>query len=197
MWDFILKILTPFIKWIGSIASPWSHKEVTGVEYYKVRDKIEVGTIMLTSTFGELSNLINPEKIKHGGIYIGMKDGIGYVLEATKKGVILTDLVTFMTTKDVIVGFKSNYLTEEDKALLPTEAKRLVGTPYDYLFQDSEKSMYCFETIAHVLQSLRPEVRIKKFDIVKSKSIYSYKSYYQDGDLFDEIFDTRKLKENE
>jgi len=193
MIDYFLKFVKPFVAWFGKFHVPFSHKRVTGKHYYKLRDQIEIGTVMLTSTRGEFSNLINPEKIKHAAIYIGMIDDIGYVLEATGKGVIKTDLVTFLTTKDLVLGYEPKYLTENDKAFLPLEAQRFIGIPYDYLFQNSKKAMYCFEAVVHTLQSVRPNVLIKHYEVVKGKKIYSYRSFYDDTEKFEKIFDSNEV----
>jgi len=108
VYRFILTCLKPFVIWFGSLYAPFTRKKVTGKHYYLLRDEIEVGTVLLTVTEGEFSNLINPEKLKHAGTYVGniLGTGVRYVIEAVGKGVVLTDLVTFLTTKDLVVGCK-------------------------------------------------------------------------------------------
>ena len=88
IYRFILKTVKPLVKFTGKIRMPFSRKKFTGDMYYKVKDLIEEGTILLTSTYGEFSNIINPLDIKHGGIYIGKDEkGIPRVSEALAKGV--------------------------------------------------------------------------------------------------------------
>ena len=194
-YNYILKKLKPFIIWTGKIHMPFSRKKFTGKHYYKIRDKIEPGTVLLTTTHGELSNLINPVSVKHGAVYIGKTtDDICYVTEAVGSGIVKTDLVTFLTTKDVVIGLKPNFLTETDKTLLPGEAVKFIGIPYDYLFEKGKKALYCFENIVSVFKALRPELNYKKNEIVKGKAVYDSSTFLSDKELFTVLFDSRKMK---
>lgn len=194
IYNTILTFIKPLLVFLGRLHFPFTHKRVTGVEYYQIRDSISIGTVLLTSTHGELSNLINPEKIKHAGIYVGdLGDGIRYVIEALGRGVVKTDLVTFLTTKDVVVGCRPRYLTNEDRALLPSEARKVLGVPYDYLFNKSSRALYCFEAAAYILKMVRPEIRLKCKTILKGKEIFSYETFLNDTENFNVVFDTRTV----
>lgn len=174
---------------------PFSRKKITGVEYYLLRDKIKVGDALLTTTRGEFSNLINPEKIKHGAIYVGDIEGSGvcYVVEAVGKGVRKTDLVTFITTKDLIINCRAKFVEDADKVELMNNAKKIIGIPYDYLFdKKTSKALYCFEAIAYVLKSVHPDIQLKCKQVVKGKSIYSYETYL-DNKNFDVIFNSNEI----
>lgn len=197
IYNWVLGFVTPFVKWWGKMHVPFTHKKVNGKHYYLLRDKIEVGTVLLSTTDGEFSNLINPEKIKHAAIYVGSihDDDIRYVVEATGKGVVATDLVTFMTTKDLVIGCKPDYLTEKDKAALPFEAFKLIGTPYDYLFNKDSENLYCFELIAYCLRMVRPEVLLECKEIINGKFIYSYETFLDDEKRFSKVFDSRDIIE--
>jgi len=175
-YKFILRKTTPFIKWVGKIHSPWSRKLINGKFYYTIREKVEPGTVLLTTTYGELSNLINPVSVKHGAIYIGKTT------------------VTFLTTKDVVIVLKPNFLTETDKTLLTGEAVKFLGVPYDYLFEHGKKALYCFENIVSVFKALRPELNYKKNEIVKGKAVYDSSTFLSDKELFTVLFDSRKMK---
>lgn len=194
IYDAILKFFTPFIKWFGGLHFPFTHKKVTGRHYYLLRDKINIGTVLLTKTYGELSNLINPEKMKHAAIYVGDVDGTGvrYVVEAVGRGVVKTDLVTFLTTKDLILGCEAKYLRANDRAVLQKEALSIVGIPYDYLFNKGGEAFYCFEAVAHILKMVRPEIRLKTYEVVKGKLIYGYETFL-DEKYFEITFDSNKV----
>jgi len=190
-YSWILNLVTPLVKFLSKLHSPYSHKCVKGSDYYNVRDIIDVGTIFLTRTNGELANLINPGLLKHAAIYIGDCDGTGirYVVEATLSGTKKTDLVSFMLTKDVVIGCRPKFLTDEERALIPTEAKRIIGVPYDFVFDYTEsKRFYCYEAVAYLLKMVRPEINIKKKEVIKGKSIYSFESFLEDSNLFTKIF---------
>jgi len=190
----VLKFFKPLVIWTGRIHWPYSRKQIDGKFYYKVRDVIRPGTVLLTTTYGELSNLINPVDIKHAGIYVGKAmDGIYYVNEATSKGVIKTDLVTFLTTKDVVVAVNPNFLTEADYGQLAPNADKFLGLPYDYFFEKGLNALYCFENVVSVFQSLRPELNYKCIEIVKGKRIYDHTTFMGDTTLFTLVFDSRKM----
>jgi hypothetical protein len=192
VYQFILRCLKPFVVWWGKLHMPFTHKKVTGKHYYLLRDKIKIGTVFLTRIDGEFSNIINPEHIPHGALYVGDIHGTGvrYVVEALGKGVVLTDLVTFLTTKDLVVGVLPKFLTNEDMPKLQSAALAIKGLPYDYLFSKDKKAFYCFEVVAHVLKTVRPEIKLLDKEIVKGKFIYSYETFLKDYNNFKEIFNS-------
>ena len=97
-YDYLLSFLKPLIVILGKIGLP--KRKITGKDYFEIRDSIEIGTVFLTKTNYEFTNLINPTGLKHGAIYIGSINNskIKYVAEAVGKGVVFTDLVSFLTT---------------------------------------------------------------------------------------------------
>jgi len=197
-YDFILTAITPFVIVWGKIHWPFTHKKISGADYYKWRDSIEVGTVLLSKVNGEFSNIINPTELKHAGIYVGnMGSGeIYYVLEAVGRGVVLTDLVTFITTKDILVGCKPKFIREDSDGFIYAiheYARKVKGSPYDYLFNSDGKAFYCFELAAMCLKSVYSEIQFKCIEIVKSKKIYSEETFL-DTDFFEIIFDSRKVK---
>jgi uncharacterized protein YycO len=185
-----LQFIKPFTKWIAKIHWPFSRKLITGKDYYKWRDDINVGTVLLSSTYGELSNLFNPADIKHGAIYIGYIDGIPSVAEALGKGVTITDLVTFLTTKDRVVGLSPDFLEQDDKVFLTEEALKRVGIPYDYQFSSGNKALYCFELIVEVFKSTKPSVILNREEIVKGHFIYDEATFINDS-RFIKLFDSK------
>lgn len=193
-YDFLLTILTPIIKFIGLFGLP--PRKITGVTYYQQRDNIEVGTVLLTKTYYELSNLINPTELKHGGIFIGDFWGIPTVLEATTKGVKVTNLVSFLYDKDELVICKPKFLREGFYHIAQKSARQYFNLPYDYLFNKDAKAFYCFELIGKVFNDAYPELRFKCREIVKGKRIFDHNSFL-DNDFFDVVFDSRKGEKNE
>lgn len=190
--NFFLELITPVVKFVGQFHMPFSRKKISGADYYRWRDLIEPGMVILTKTEGELSNLLNPTKIKHAGIYIGPIDssGICYVAEAVGKGVVLTDLVTFLTTKDVAVGcFPKGFKTEMADALCE-EALGFLHVPYDFIFKLGKEAFYCFELAGTCLETVIPSLQLKLNEIVKSKVIYDENTFL-DTNNFNILFDSR------
>ena len=191
IYDFIFGMLKPFVKLFSKIHMPFSRKKVDGKDYYRVRNFIQPGTVLLTTVKGEFSNLYNPEKIKHGAIYLGriLGDEVCYVLESTRKGTILTDLVTFMLRKDFVIGYSPKF--EIDIARLQHIAKQIIGTKYDYFFKGNNNKLYCFESVAILLEYASEEkITLKK--TLFGKMIYSCRSYTEDN-RFEKIFDSEDM----
>lgn len=177
----------------GKIGLP--HRKFTGQDYYRIRDLVQVGDVFLTKTNFELSNLINPTEIKHGAIYVGkiFGDEVCYVFESTAKGAMLTDLVTFLLSKDVVVCTRLKARTSKLPEVLPQTVLRFKGVPYDYLFDNNGKAFYCFELVAACINDIYPHISLKVKEIIKSKKIFDHETYL-DPKLFNIVFDTRKAQ---
>lgn len=192
MWDAILSKCKPIIIAIGKCHMPYSRKQVTGLDYYRHRENILPGDCLLTKTGGELSNVVNPEDIKHAALYVGdvHGDGVRYVIEATSKGVKYTDLVTFMTTKDLVICCRPNFLDTSSRNEVGYFAKDYLGKPYDYTFTKGSTAFYCFELVAKVYEDMGLGAHLSMKEVVKNKSIYSCDTFYGSSS-FTNIFDTR------
>jgi len=189
IYNFILKAFKPVLEFISGKHAPYTHKKITGKQYYQWRDKISVGTVILTTTRGELTNIFNPVKIKHSGIYVGkiLNDDICYIAESTRNGVILTDLVTFLTTKDIAIGCKPKFIvTDNQKFGIQEKALNYIGKKYDYYFEKNKDEMYCFELCFHCLGN----AHLKSREIVKGKCIFDHNTFLDDLH-FNIIFDSR------
>lgn len=195
LYQFIFKILTPFIVWTGHIYMPFSRKQVKGEHYYGVRGMLEVGDVLLTKTRGEFSNLINPEEMKHGAICVGdfLGTGVYYILEATKYGVKLSPLATFMLSKDHIQGFRPNFITDTQRLLAKQVSDLMIGKPYDYQFTDGTEAMYCFEVVANFFLFSKSEVTLRQYEKLPDLWIYSCKTFSESSD-FTKLFDTKEME---
>ena len=189
-YDYLLTLLKPLIIFFGKIGLP--KRKFTGEHYFKYRDKINVGNIFLTKTDYEFSNLLNPCSIKHGAVYVGSikNDEVKYVLEAVGKGVVLTDLVTFLTTKDLVICIEYKSSLKNSFNGLSKFVELVKGTPYDYLFNQDGKSFYCYELCADFIKECFPTVNLKSKEIIKNKYIYDHETFL-DNELFSIIFDSR------
>lgn len=190
-YDLLLTLLTPFIYLGGFIDLP--KRKVDGSHYYKFRDKINVGTVLLTKSNWAFSNLYNPAKMKHAGIYVGrvLQDDVCYVFEATRHGAVLTDLVSFLTSKDRVIGCDYKYLTPRFAEVNPKTVLTLKGLPYDYLFKPTGKALYCFELCVACLNVVYPSTNFKVKEIIKNKKIYDHNTFL-DENMFTIVFDTKK-----
>jgi hypothetical protein len=190
-YRWLLKLIKPIVIWIGNKHLPFTRKEITGDHYYSWRDKIDPGCVLLSMTHGEFSNVINPSEVEHGGLYIG-GDKIKYVIEALGKGVVRNNLVKFMTTKDIFVVVKPKFGKPEQIQSVIEVAKKFEGTPYDYLFDKGDKSLYCFELVILSYLSEFPEKQFKYREIVKGKRIWDSSTFLDDAANWEVIIDSRK-----
>ena len=191
VYRFFLKLIKPFVIWMGKIHMPWSVKEITGDHYYRYRDQIKSGSILLATTRGFLSNLFNPSGIEHGAMYVG-GDDIKYITEALGNGVQKNNLVGFMLTKDIIVHVRPKFGNAAQHKKVCEEMNKLIGSGYDFEFESGDKEYYCFEAIIHAYKQIFPDKEFKKVEIVKGKFIYDSTTFTDDPDLWEIIVDSRK-----
>lgn len=137
----LLAASVPFTKRLGKVHSPFSHKEISGMHYMDAKTKLIPGQVLLTRTEGELTTAFIPGFWTHGAIYAGD----GWVIEAIGAGVVKTDLVSFMMTKDVMAACTPLFATTEQRQAAVAWAVKQLGDPYDYDFISGNKAFYCFE----------------------------------------------------
>ena len=146
-WNYLrkwlLKMLYPLTVLIGKAHMPFSKKKITGVEYYQIEKLLLPGMVFMTKTRGELSNIVNPGFWKHGAMYVGE----GLVIEALGRGVVIRDLVTFLTSKDFVAVLKPKFATESEMKMAAEKSREWEGALYDYWFEMNDKAFYCYEVI--------------------------------------------------
>ena len=149
----------------------------------------------------EMTNLINrtaDQELKDRLIRVMKKykvrDDICYVLESVYDGVIPTNLVKFMTTKDVFVCTELKTMSKMQKSNAADLAIRDLGLGYDYKFSENDKHRYCFEVVARAYELSVPTVQIKR-TIFKIFGIRLYSSFLSDsftGPEWKTVIDSRK-----
>lgn len=148
-------VLHPFFQWAAGVHAPWTHKKVTGVDYYQVFPHLKPGTIFVTRILGDLTTLYIPGFWTHAAIYSPTPNVVidELVTQAEAPGVIQQDLVSFMLTKDFVVALEPNLpepLKEKVMARASQIAAGLVGDSYDYEFESYEEdttSFYCSKVV--------------------------------------------------
>ncbi len=164
-----LELLSPLAKISGQIHSPWSRKRVQGPHFYSILKHLKPGAILCSRTEGEFTNFLIPGHFKHAAIFgsIAFKDtkdewfDYPYVIEAVGKGVILTDLVTFMTSKDEIALLYPKFATEQQMGEASKVAHKYLNAPYDYYFTPGNTAFYCSELIMQSYKEACGEVPFK------------------------------------
>jgi len=140
----LLDALTPVVKQVGQTHMPYTHKLVTGVDYFAVQKLIRPGMVWLTHTEGEASTLLIPGFFTHAAMAIDEKS----VVQATgASGVAVADLVSFMLSKDYVVLLRPTFATDVQMSVAAAWAAKQVGAPYDYEFGMNVKAFYCSELV--------------------------------------------------
>jgi uncharacterized protein YycO len=130
-------------KWIGTIHAPWSVKKLNSKDYKIIHSLLEPGDILLSKVDGHLSNLFIPGQWKHAAIAYNS----GTIIEAISEGVIETDLIDFILSKDKIVVLRSNKFGPSILVEAANQAKKLVGSKYDFEFKPDNLAFYCAELV--------------------------------------------------
>lgn len=147
---FLLWALYPFLKWASGKHLLFTHKLVTGLIYYKVLPLLKPGHIFVTKIRGELTSVIIPGYWSHAAIYTPQVVGNinEFVTEAEGPGVVRTDLVSFLLTKDAFLVLEAIGIPDYVTELAADLAHRALGDLYDFKlkveFQDPiPKAFYC------------------------------------------------------
>ena len=142
----LLKIIARCSKFIAIWNVPYLNKIITSKDYRAIQELLVPGQTILSAKFGELSNLFIPGDFGHAAI---VKDNCT-IIEATTIGVIETDLIDFVMTKDRIVLLKPKFANEIEMAQAVIMAQTQLGKPYDYSLEFSESNteqFYCSELV--------------------------------------------------
>ena len=182
MVSWFLKLVSPFVKWIGKLHWPFTDRKLTGRDYYLVRDDVYPGATLLLSKKWEPSNLINRAKYKHASLYLG-GDKVKYCYEAVGSGVRPLSLVDSIMKSDGLVICAPKFLKTGDIEKLRGIAKSKVGLPYDYWFNLGNKQLYCFEFNAVCYKELYPDLPLKT-KVIAGLKIYDWETFV-DSELFD------------
>jgi uncharacterized protein YycO len=93
--------------------------------------------------YGEATNLCIPGYWPHTAIYVGG----GEVVEAIGEGVVITDLIDFVMSRDEVAVFKPRFAEGNVLKLASDWARAQVGKGYDYRFEKNNKFFYCAEIV--------------------------------------------------
>ena len=151
---------------------------VNGEDYYKVRELLEPGDIILRGHDNYLSKFLVPGSYSHSGIYIGNERIIHSTVE---NGVHESNLVDFMRC-DRFMAMRPVF----GKVDIKEKAQKYIGKKYDNELEDNDDEYYCHEFVAYVLNDCG--FGIKKieattlFGLVR-KSIYCEQSFTDNQSL--------------
>jgi uncharacterized protein YycO len=172
----LLKILMPFIKWMGTIFPPYSVKNAIKT-YYDWDKKIQPLDIVLVNTAGHFSNIFNSGRWKHVVVFIGWENEVPMVIEALGIGVIKRPLIECLAEKDevCIVRYKRKDNEPYDLSKGIEFAKEQVGKGYDFWFDNVSENkfanLYCSELGYFSWLQAFPEMRFELRKVLGIESI--------------------------
>lgn len=149
------------MKWLLNIIAkinwPFIEKKFKEENYLKIKEDLKDGDLLFTTRFGYLTNILNPSKYKHVGIFYK-----GRVIESTLIGVVSTNLEQFLYSKDVV---KQMRLEGEIKPDLLYYIESKIGSSYDAEFEKGDDEYYCFELIAHCFYRYYSNVKFQQYNV--------------------------------
>lgn len=148
---------------IGKLAT-WASRVVPSCqphlseeEKHQILDKLQPGDVIMTYV-SERPNLGHLEYFATGSHYThcALYEGHGRIIETLGDQVLRSPLTERLEGPIKVAVVRPPYKTFKDRAQVVKAARRLVGTPYDYKFNNKDSSeLYCSEMI---------EVAMKKVD---------------------------------
>jgi hypothetical protein len=189
--------LIPLVKIIGKITLPYTKKDPM-INFYIIKKLLRPMDIILTTSYGHLSNLFNPGKFKHALAYIGEEKGIPVIIESIGEGVVKKTLVEWLSTKDVIAILrpKKNVISSNsqvNKAIRWLENQ--VGKPYDFVFdmnsQKRFKNFFCSELIYFSIKHVNPETEFVLMNTFGVPTV-TPTDFYRAHNKFQLIYETKK-----
>jgi hypothetical protein len=189
--------LIPLVKIIGKITLPYTKKDPM-INFYIIKKLLRPMDIILTTSYGHLSNLFNPGKFKHALAYIGEEKGIPVIIESIGEGVVKKTLVECLSTKDVIAILrpKKNVISSNsqvNKAIRWLENQ--VGKPYDFVFdmnsQKRFKNFFCSELIYFSIKHVNPETEFVLMNTFGVPTV-TPADFYRAHNKFQLIYETKK-----
>ena len=190
-----MEVLVKVIKELNKIQMPYSTKKFTEEDLNALGEP-PVGTVFLTETYGFFMNPFNPNKLKHGAIYVGGNK----VIEATTHGMKVTNLQYFLLTKDEVVAVFPKFKFYPDK--LEESFDLYDHAEYDWDFETDSSKMYCFELVAKMLESCSIGYKAQTFEAYKAlfnlfgkkKLVYSCETFLTKD--FQMIFINKQAKKH-
>lgn len=153
---------------------------VGGEQVLDIISILEPGDIILRGYDNYLDGCFIPDPLSfsHGAIYIGN----GKIIHAVAEGVSETNVIEFTRCDRIAIFRPKRY---QRRAI--SRAKKFLKnkTPYDFGFNNSVSSLYCFELCGLCYDKLNiPTLSIKKFfGLIKKENVFLAESFVKSNDL--------------
>lgn len=142
----ILKLAYPFTLLMGKVGV---HRLIKDFEYNLIIGESRPGDLLLSRKRFELSNLFIPGKYTHSAMVLPGE----LIVEATGEGVAIKSMASFAFDKDFIAILRPIQFEEIEMLGILNKCDSIIGAPYDYLFELSEKAFYCSELVFNLYKT--------------------------------------------
>ena len=185
MKKLFFKLWAKFLTAFGNIRIskyfPWLYYDttdfkVTGDKILEIVEILQPGDIILRGFDSYLDGkfIDDPLHFSHGAIYIGNNE----IIHAVAEGVSKINVIDFCQCDRIAIFRPKKYIKQAI-----SNAKKYIGTGYDFCFTNGNSRIYCFELCALCYPKLDIKLqKIKKFGFIK-KHVYLAKSFFDSKDL--------------
>jgi len=180
---WILKLVKPFVIWLGHQRLKLKVSKFDVLDLAQLRMHIKPGDILLTTTWGESSNLLNWGTWKHALMYIGDDT----IIEAVGEGVIENTLEKVTVGKYRVLALTSKVHTRLEVHDAIENMKGRLGRSYDYDFNPDNDSDYCSESIWFSYMDSNPQIKLKR-QVLAGLHIVKPNHFKEDKDVWQIVY---------
>jgi len=186
MKKLLYRIWSRFLTAFGNIRIskyvPWLYYDstdykVTGDRILEIMEILRPGDCILRGYSNYLDGkfIDDPLKFSHGAIYVGD----GKIIHAVAEGVSEINVIDFCQCDRIAI-----FRPKKGVRSAIRNARKHLGTGYDFLFSYGSNSIYCFELCALCYPMLDVKtVRLSKFLGLVKKNVYLAKSFFDSKDM--------------
>lgn len=143
----LVKMFRPFSAITGKISWPCKAKIHPKTAEIILRI-VEPGDVLVLKKRGHMSNLFIPGFYKHAAIVTGNP----WIVDAVAPEVRIIHGLDLLTQYDHCALLRPNFLTLEEKEISARTAKKFIGKPYDFSFEEGTKAFYCSELVTYCIR---------------------------------------------
>lgn len=141
---------------------PSSQTPMSQEERQQILEKLQPGDVVLTyashrPNLGHLEYWTTGADYTHCALY----EGYGRIIETLGDQVTRSPLIERLEGPIKVAVVRPPYKSFRDRAQVIREAKKLIGTPYDYKFDNHDESeLYCSEFIEVAMKRVDPDLEV-------------------------------------
>jgi uncharacterized protein YycO len=154
---WVLKVLKPLLIWLGQQRLLIKYAKVKPHHILEMIDTLQEGDVILTTTWGEFSNIVNWGTFKHAIMYTGANTIIHSIGTGTVKGNFTKEI----KKKYRVIVLRSKVHTKEEIIKAVDNMRGRVGNAYDYAFNPDNSEDYCSESIFKSYTEAAPQHKLK------------------------------------